>query len=138
MIRRPGRSSREKAAVLFEELVGDRAARLDGAHYNSDSAKVIAEALAELGNERAKDIAFHLTDWASDATFIVALQLFPERFSAKEIEEGVREFLIHAPNHVAAAAALGGWPVENIFGCANFLTPKGEDESEDGTSSHNA
>ncbi len=126
--------SREKAAVLFKELIGEKAARLDGSHYNGDSAKVIAEALASFGEERAKDIAFHLTDWASDAAFIVALQLFPERFSTEEIEDGVRDFLIHAPNHVAAAAALGGWPVNNIFKIRNFLGPEDDDEGRDGVS----
>jgi hypothetical protein len=41
---------------------------------------------------------------------------FPDRFSANEIRERVLSFLVHAPNHVAAAAKLGGWPVKDIFG----------------------
>ncbi len=42
--------------------------------------------------------------------------LFPERFAADELREGVRSFLIHAPNHVAAAAKLDGRPIEDVFG----------------------
>ena len=106
-----------KVAAIFRELVGERASRLDGSHYNHDTAAAIAGALASSPDDRtARDIAFNLTDWASDAAFIVALQLFPERLSAAEIADGVEDFLIHAPNHVAAAAVLSGHPAEDIFG----------------------
>ena len=106
-----------KVAAIFRELVGDRASRLDGSHYNHDTAAAISAALASSPDDRtAHDIAFNLTDWASDAAFIVALQLFPERFTASEIADGVEDFLIHAPNHVAAAAVLSGYPAEDIFG----------------------
>jgi hypothetical protein len=37
--------------------------------------------------EQAHDIAFHLTDWSSDAAFVVAALLFPERFSADQLRE---------------------------------------------------
>jgi hypothetical protein len=113
---------RAKVAAIFRELVGERAPRLDGSRYNHDTAATIARALSPSPDDRslpedciARDIAFHLTDWGADAAFIVALQLFPERFTAAEIESGVEHFLIHAPNHVAAAAVLSGHPVEDIF-----------------------
>ena len=106
-----------KVAAIFRELVGERASRLDGSHYNHDTAAAISGALASSPDDStARDIAFNLTDWASDAAFIVALQLFPERFTASEIADGVEDFLIHAPNHVAAAAVLSGHPAEDIFG----------------------
>jgi hypothetical protein len=44
---------------------------------------------------------------------IVALHLYPERFTPKEIEAGVELFLCHVPNHVIAAARLAGHPVED-------------------------
>lgn len=56
-----------------------------------------------------------MTDWNYDAAFITALLLFPERFSPEEIGEGIRAFLVHAPNHLAAAAKQFGYPVEDIF-----------------------
>jgi len=69
----------------------------------------------EFGAEKAADIAFHMADWNSDAAFILALHLFPERFTREEVEDGIRDFLIHAPNHVAEAAQLIGFPVSDIF-----------------------
>jgi hypothetical protein len=63
----------------------------------------------------ADQIAFHLTDWSSDAAFIVALHLFPERFTSEEIEAGVGLFLCHVPIHVIAAARLAGHQAEDLF-----------------------
>ena len=123
-----------KVAAIFRELVGDRAARLDGSHYNHDSAATIARALSPSPDDRtspedvrARDIAFHLSDWASDAAFIVATQLFPERFTAAEIADGVEGFLIHAPNHVAAAAALSGHHIDDIFEVGALRGPSNGD-----------
>ena len=60
-------------------------------------------------------IGFHLVDWQNDAAFIVALVLFPERFTDEEIREGVDRLLVHVPAHVLEAARLGGYQTENIF-----------------------
>lgn len=79
-------------------------------------AKAIEQALsAEYPSEVARDIAFHLTDWTTEAAFIVALRLFPERFTPEEIRSGVEAFIVHAPNHTAAAAKLWGFPVTDVF-----------------------
>src|SRR5438128_1920007 len=64
---------RQKARSIFSELARERVVRLgvNGAQ------EIIAAALAdELGLERAADVAFHLSDWAEDAAFLVALHLF--------------------------------------------------------------
>jgi len=103
---------RQKAKSIFLELARERAARL-GVNGAQD---VIAAALADgLGLERAADVAFHLSDWAQDAAFLVALHLFPERFAAEEIRDGVLALLIHVPNHIAAGAHLSGWPIRDVF-----------------------
>jgi hypothetical protein len=114
--------SEAKVTAIFRELVADRAGRLNASHHNHDSVAIIARALSPCPDDRespedrrARDIAFHLSDWASDAAFIVAIQLFPERFTAAEIADGVEDFLIHVPNHVVAAAVLGGHPIDDIF-----------------------
>jgi hypothetical protein len=105
-----------KVREIFTQLAGARAAALDGSSPAATPAATLTSALLEeYPAERASDIAFHLTDWNSDAAFIVAALMFPDRFSANELREGVRSFLIHAPNHVAAAAKLGGWPIKDIF-----------------------
>jgi hypothetical protein len=77
---------------------------------------VIAAALTdELGVQHAADVGFHLSDWGEDAAFLVAVHLLPERFTVKEIRDGVMAVLIHAPNHIAAAAHLAGWPLRDVF-----------------------
>ena len=75
----------------------------------------MARAFPDLGADQAAELAFHLSDWRSDGAFLVALSLAPERFTPAEVADGVMAFLIHAPNHVAAAAKLAGFPVSDIF-----------------------
>lgn len=97
-------------------MVGQRADVLLGTAPASVAAGRLAEvASQELDESSAHDVAFHMTDWNSDAAFLVAFLLFPERFADDEIREGLQCFLIHAPNHIAAAAKLAGWPIEDIF-----------------------
>jgi hypothetical protein len=119
----PHTSVRRKVAAIFAELVGDRAERLDGNKFPAAITSTITAALTEPDSTDAQvlhadQIAFHLTDWNSDAAFLVALHLFPERFLPEEIEAGVQMFLLHVPSHVATAAKLAGHPVEDIFGDA--------------------
>lgn len=56
----------------------------------------------------AGNLGLHMADWNSDAAFVVALHLFPERFTPKEIRDGVGLFLCHAPNHIRAACGITG------------------------------
>jgi hypothetical protein len=79
------------------------------------------------GPNCAHDIAFHLTDWMEDAAFLIALNLKPEIFTKTEIAEGVRGCLVHIPNHVAAAATLGGWPMHDVFKVGATILPKDQD-----------
>ncbi len=71
--------------------------------------------LEDHSDQVAYDITHHLTDWAEDAAFLVALHLYPEKFSEAEIRKGVDMLLVHVPNHLAAAAKLAGEPIEDIF-----------------------
>ena len=113
-------SVRKKVEAIFTELVGDRAKMLDGSVFPAGITSTITEALS--GKNATADqilhadkIAFHLTDWNSDAAFIVAIHLFPERFTAPEIEAAVDMFLVHVPSHVIAAARLAGHSTDDIF-----------------------
>lgn len=113
-------SVREKVQAIFTELAGDRARMLEGGTFPASITSTITAALsgADATEERilhADRIAFNLTDWNSDAAFLVALHLFPERFTPEEIEAAVDMFLIHVPAHVIAAARLAGHPTEDIF-----------------------
>jgi hypothetical protein len=107
--------AREKVQSIFRELVGDRAERLVASRPTVEALARLSTAI-EGSPDAAADIAFHMADWNADAAFVVAVHLFPERFTDEEIRDGVRSFLIHAPNHVAAAAKLGGWPISDVFG----------------------
>lgn len=113
-------SVRKKVGSIFAELAGDRARTLAADKFPANITSTITAALTQPGTSeeqmlRADEIAFHLTDWSADAAFIVALHLFPERFTPEEIEAAVDMFLIHVPNHLFAAARLAGHPVEDIF-----------------------
>jgi hypothetical protein len=107
---------RAKTRAIFEEMVtgssldqwAEGFKKLTGAIELALKAEDVEEAVA-------RDIAFHLADWDEEARFIVALQLFPDRFTPEEITSGIMGFLIHAPNHIAAAAKLHGCPVQDIF-----------------------
>jgi hypothetical protein len=54
-------------------------------------------------------------DWTSDAAFLLALAMFPEEFSKKEIDAGTGVMLAHVPNHVAAAAKISGNQCRDIW-----------------------
>lgn len=105
-----------KAKAILAEAFAARVDRLDPDKKATGAMDAIAGALSdEFGADKAADIAFHMADWNSDAAFILALHLFPERFTKEEIDDGVRDFLMHVPNHVAEAAQLMGFPVSDIF-----------------------
>ena len=105
----PNQTVREKVAAIFCELVGDRATRLDGSVIAEPAMSTIAAAfVGECGHIKAADIGFHMADWNSDAAFVVAVHLFPERFTPEEVVEGVSLFLVHAPSHIRAACGLTG------------------------------
>ena len=111
-----------KITEIFKELAGERANRLRSSFFPADIASRIASGIlsehdspSEQDVLTADDVGFHLVDWQSDAAFLVALTLFPERFTDEEVAEGVRAFLIHVPAHVAEAARVGGYSVENYF-----------------------
>jgi hypothetical protein len=106
----------DQVMAIFRELGDERADQLAVSTAIPNAQAIIREALTrQYPGQVAHDIAFHLTDWQWDAAFIVALLLFPERFTPKQIRDGVERFAIHAPNHTAAAAKLCGWPVADIF-----------------------
>lgn len=105
----------QKVKALFAELVGDRAKRLDGSVIAEPAMSVMENALTEQYGNKAHDVAFHMADWNSDAAFVVAVHLFPERFTLEEIAAGIGLFLAHAPNHIRAACGLTGYYVWENF-----------------------
>ena len=124
-------SVREKVAAIFAELVPDRAARLCTGLCDRAFTEAVQPALVsehEFSAPLAYDIAFHLSDWHTNAAFIVALHLFPERFTPAEISEGMWQFFSHAPMHVAAATALFD---EDYDGFAEYIAGVIKDSKRD-------
>jgi hypothetical protein len=110
----PYKTVRSKVNKIFTELVGDKAKELDDVAHSTR--EVIESVLKKKwGKNKAEDIAFHLCDWNYDAAFLVALHLYPERFTKEEIKAGIDLFIVHAPNHIGAAAFLLENPIMDSF-----------------------
>ena len=103
----PNDSMREKVSAILSELAGNRARQLDGSVLSVQTREAIAAALAqEYGHDTAAKLGMHMSDWNGDAAFLVALHLFPDRFTPEEIRAGIGMLLIHAPNHIREACRL--------------------------------
>lgn len=61
---------------------------------------------AGLSTAVANDAAFHLTDWLGDLYDFVEFCKAPESHTPEEVNDVLLALLIHAPNHLAAAAKL--------------------------------
>ena len=59
-----------------------------------------------LANDDAVDVGFHMYDWLSDLEKFWAFTQDPDSLTLKELDTMLTNFLIHAPNHIAAAAKL--------------------------------
>lgn len=67
--------------------------------------------------EACRDIAFHLTDWLEDLEAWQEFCANPEAYGAAEVNRLLTDFLVHVPNHLAAASKLLlDIPVTDIFG----------------------
>lgn len=106
----------DKVIAIFREIAGERAERLRSDHYLADVNSRITAALAAENPEWSEDdlvekdaIGLNLIDWQSDAAFVVALALYPEKFTDEEIQDGVRDLLLHVPDHVIKAAEIAGY-----------------------------
>ncbi len=111
----------KKVVEIFKEGFGDQ-------RIGPMPLAAIEAALTDLKPQFAQDIAFHLTDWLKEAAFLVALAMYPQHFTPEEVNSGVTACLIHIPNHVAAAATLGGWPMKDIFNVGATIEPANADE----------
>jgi hypothetical protein len=71
---------------------------------------------SELPDSVAGDVAFHMTDWLEDLDAFSRFCADPSSFTDAEVSELLTDFLVHVPNHVAAAGKLyTGVTVTDIF-----------------------
>jgi len=69
-----------------------------------------------LSETEAFDVAFHMLDWHNDLADLISFMKHPKSLTIEELEEMLAGFLIHAPNHIAAAAKLyTGYGIKDIF-----------------------
>lgn len=79
--------------------------------------EAVAVAQADLSVKDARDVAFHLTDWLEDLDAFSNFLQHPDGLPPGEINSMLIKFLVHVPNHLAAAAKLyADAPVSDIFG----------------------
>jgi hypothetical protein len=83
----------------------------------------------ELSDEVADDVAFHMTDWLKDLDAFSRFCADPSKMPDAEVGKLLTDFLVHVPNHVAAAGRLyTGIPVTDTFGVS--ATTEDSDEKE--------
>ncbi len=109
-------SVRDKTWEIFAEVFGSRADLFKGGIAARSANDILSAALAEDYEPLiADEIAFHLVDWETDAAFLVAFMLFPERFTKAELQAATEVLLLHVPAHLMAAARLAGHDSTDIF-----------------------
>lgn len=95
-----------KVVQLFAAIPQNRIERLSPSRGAVEGMDAIAAAFGEVcDDEIARTIAFSVGDWQGSAAFLVAVHLCPERFTSREIREGVEGFLLEAES-IAQAARL--------------------------------
>ena len=84
---------------------------------------------AELPEAVARDVAFHMTDWLDDLAAFNRFCANPGAMTDEEVSRLLIQFLVHVPNHLAAACKLyTDIPVTDIFGVG--ATSEDTDEIE--------
>lgn len=72
---------------------------------------------AERSSAVARDVAFHMTDWLDDLSAYVDFCRNPSSYTPEQVNSILLAFLLHAPNHLAAASKLfADIPVTDVFG----------------------
>ena len=99
-----------KVQAIFQKAFGKRAAWLCFMDHSSSASRAVEKAFRRrLGDERAGELSFHFQDWREEAAFVVAVHLFPDKFTAREIRDGVESLASHAPYHVGGVAESLGY-----------------------------
>jgi len=103
-----------KAREIFREFLGDK--RCNTLDVQDRIAKAVAEGTTKKKFlKKGLEIGFHMMDWHGDARFLIALSLFPDRFTNAEIRQGVIWFLNHAGYHVPEAERLIMYPTRTNY-----------------------
>ena len=104
---------RETVTAIFTELTGPRAIQLSASKMAGGIMSTITDALCEKPATEQEwlfkdQISFNLSDWIADAAFLVALHLYPERFTPEQIRDGVDLLMCDMPDHISNLVQLHG------------------------------
>lgn len=84
----------------------------------------VAAVEADLTQAIAHQVAFHMTDWLDDLEEYRTFVVDPSKFTDEEVNKLLIRFLIHVPNHVAAASKLfNDMVVTDVFGVGATTEP---------------
>lgn len=82
-----------------------------------DRIREVALRETELSGTVVNDVVFHMTDWLDDLEAYHRFCSHPAAMSDAEVSRLLIQFLLHVPNHVAAAGKLyTSVPVTDVFG----------------------
>ena len=80
-----------------------------------------------LSESAAADVAFHMTDWLANFEEYQRFCLNPSGLSDEEVSRMLVKFLVHVPNHLAAASKLyTDVPVTDVFGVGATTEESGD------------
>jgi hypothetical protein len=99
-----------KTRAIFIRAFGSRAGLLfKGVSTQMMMDSISAAFARHMCREKAADIGFHIGDWAHDAALVLALHMFPERFTRDEIRHLTDFVAAGMPYHSAALATHFGY-----------------------------
>lgn len=110
-------ADQKAASILFRK--SRRLHEMQGAFGLNKVSAVIESVLIVTRRAKepaAREVAFHMGDWAGDLRDFFAFCQQPGYFTSEEAGRLLTNFLVHVPEHVAAARKLLlGDPVRDIF-----------------------
>jgi hypothetical protein len=115
----------KKARAIFVRAFGARGGLLFKSSSTAAMMETIVTAFARRMNRaKAADVGFHLGDWASEASLVVALHMFPERFTPEEVRYVANYLAAGLPYHCAALGAHFGYEGLARSGIREVKQPK--------------
>jgi hypothetical protein len=83
-----------------------------------------------LSKQEAFDSGFHMVDWLDDLGAFYSFCQNPDSLTDGELDTMLNNFLIHVPNHVAAAAKIyADYPVSDVFQIDVFRSSEDDSSS---------
>ena len=99
-----------KARAIFVEAFRERGAHLFVPASTSSMMHTVGTAFAgHMNTAKAEVVGFHLGDWAREAAIVLALHMYPEKFTRAEIRQVTDYLAAGLPYHCAALGALFGY-----------------------------